>query len=43
MNENYTYWKVPKLIEFIEEIPKNRIGKVERRTLQEADPLWTKK
>ena len=43
MNENFTYWKVPKLIEFIEEIPKNRIGKVERRTLQEADPLWTKK
>jgi long-chain acyl-CoA synthetase len=43
MKENITYWKVPKLIEFIEEIPKNRVGKVQKRALQEADPLWIKK
>jgi len=42
MNENYTYWKCPKLIEFIDQIPKNMIGKVQRRQLQEADPLWKK-
>ncbi len=42
MNENYTYWKCPKLIEFIEQIPKNMIGKVQRRQLQEADSLWKK-
>ena len=43
MNENFTYWKCPKLIEFIEQIPKSMIGKVERRSLQEGDPLWKKK
>ena len=43
MNDNYTYWKCPKIIEFIEQIPKSMIGKVERRALQEADPLWKKK
>jgi long-chain acyl-CoA synthetase len=43
MNENFTYWKCPKLIEFIEQIPKNMIGKVLRRQLQESDPLWKKK
>ena len=42
MNENYTYWKCPKFIEFIEQIPKNMIGKVQRRQLQESDPLWKK-
>ncbi len=42
-NENMTYWKVPKLIEFIDNVPKNLIGKVQRRTLQEADPLFKKK
>ncbi len=41
--ENMTYWKVPKLIEFIDEIPKNLIGKVQRRVLQEADPLYKAK
>ena len=40
MNENITYWKVPALIEFIEEVPKNAVGKVQRRALQEADPLF---
>jgi long-chain acyl-CoA synthetase len=40
MKENITYWKVPALIEFIEEVPKNAVGKVQRRALQEADPLF---
>ncbi len=38
--ENMTHYKVPGQIEFLEEIPKNMIGKVLRRELQEADPLW---
>jgi long-chain acyl-CoA synthetase len=38
--ENLTKWKCPAIIEFIDEIPKNIMGKVERRTLQEADPLY---
>ncbi len=42
LNENITYWKVPAIIEFIDEIPKNMIGKVQRRALQEADPLFKK-
>ena len=42
MKENITYWKVPAVIEFIDEIPKNMVGKVERRALQEADPLFKK-
>ena len=41
--ENMTYWKVPKYVELIEEIPKNLIGKVQRRVLQEADPLYKAK
>lgn len=40
--ENMTHYKVPKLIEFREEIPKNVIGKVQRRLLQEEDPLFKK-
>jgi len=40
--ENMTKWKCPALIEFIDEIPKSILGKVERRTLQEADPLFKK-
>ena len=40
LTENITYWKVPAIIEFIDEIPKNAIGKVQRRVLQEADPLF---
>ena len=39
---NLTKWKCPTLIEFIPEIPKNVLGKVQRRSLQEADPLWKK-
>jgi len=30
------------IIEFIDEVPKNIMGKVQRRTLQEADPLFKK-
>lgn len=37
---NLTHYKVPKAIEFREEIPKNLIGKVLRRELQENDPRW---
>jgi acyl-CoA synthetase (AMP-forming)/AMP-acid ligase II len=35
-----THYKVPRMIEFIGEGPKNPIGKVMRRELQEADPIW---
>ncbi|MHA1110868.1 MAG: AMP-binding protein [Promethearchaeota archaeon] len=38
--ENMTHYKVPKHYEFIPEIPKNILGKVQRRLLQEADPLF---
>ncbi len=41
--ENMAYWKAPALIEFIQDIPKNLIGKVQRRVLQEADPLYKAK
>ncbi len=34
------HYKVPKRIEFRNEIPKNLIGKVLRRDLQEHDPIW---
>jgi len=43
IKENLTYWKCPAIIEFIEDVPKNLIGKVQRRALQEADPLFEKK
>ncbi|MHA1255649.1 MAG: hypothetical protein ACTSPS_08635 [Promethearchaeota archaeon] len=42
MKENMTYWKCPAMIEFIDEVPKNMVGKVQRRALQEADPLFKK-
>ena len=38
--ENMAHYKVPKLVEFRDEIPKNLIGKVLRRELQEKDPIW---
>lgn len=38
--ENMTKWKCPALIEFIDEVPKNIMGKVQRRILQEQDPLY---
>ena len=40
--KNMTKWKCPTIIEFIDEVPKNIMGKVQRRTLQEADPLFKK-
>ncbi len=38
--ENITHYKVPAHIEFIDEIPKNLVGKVLRRVLRENDPIW---
>ncbi|MFX1392772.1 MAG: AMP-binding protein [Promethearchaeota archaeon] len=38
--KNMAKWKCPTIIEFIDEVPKNLIGKVQRRVLQEADPLY---
>jgi long-chain acyl-CoA synthetase len=38
--ETMTYYKVPKHIEFIEQIPKTIVGKVLRRDLQESDPIY---
>jgi long-chain acyl-CoA synthetase len=35
-----THYKVPKHLEFREEIPKTLVGKVMRRELQEADPIY---
>jgi long-chain acyl-CoA synthetase len=37
---NMTHYKVPKLVEFKDDIPKSLVGKVQRRELQEADPLF---
>ncbi|MFX1316080.1 MAG: AMP-binding protein [Promethearchaeota archaeon] len=41
--DNITYYKCPKEIEIIEEIPKSMIGKVQRRVLQINDPAWKEK
>lgn len=38
--DNMAKYKIPKYIEFIDEIPKTLIGKVMRRELQEADPIY---
>ena len=38
--ENMAKYKVPAYIEFIDEIPRNNLGKVMRRALQENDPLF---
>ncbi len=40
--KNMTKWKCPAIIEFIDEVPKNILGKIQRRVLQEADPLFKK-
>ncbi|MFX0048020.1 MAG: AMP-binding protein [Candidatus Hermodarchaeota archaeon] len=41
--ENMTKWKCPAIIEFIPEVPKDILGKVQRRILQINDPLWKQK
>jgi long-chain acyl-CoA synthetase len=38
--QSITHYKVPKHVEFINEIPKSLVGKVLRRQLQESDPLY---
>jgi len=38
--ENMTHYKRPHQVEIIPEVPKNVIGKVQRRMLKEADPIW---
>jgi len=40
--KNMTKWKCPAIIDFIDDIPKNIMGKIQRRVLQEADPLFKK-
>lgn len=37
---NMTHYKVPKFIEFREDIPKTAVGKVLRRELAEQDPIY---
>ena len=41
--ENIAYYKVPHRVAIIGELPKNLIGKVQRRVLQESDPIWKEK
>ena len=38
--ESMTHYKRPRLIEFKDELPKSLVGKVLRRELQIADPIW---
>lgn len=40
---NMTDYKVPHNVAIIGELPKNLIGKVQRRLLQEKDPIWKEK
>ncbi|MFX1378854.1 MAG: AMP-binding protein [Promethearchaeota archaeon] len=40
---NMAHYKVPHKVAIIGELPKNLIGKVQRRVLQEADPIWKEK
>jgi long-chain acyl-CoA synthetase len=40
--KNMTKWKCPAMIDIIDEVPKNIMGKIQRRVLQEADPLYKK-
>ncbi|MBD3193479.1 MAG: AMP-binding protein [Candidatus Lokiarchaeota archaeon] len=41
--ENMTHYKRPYYVEIISEVPKNLIGKVQRRILQINDPLYKEK
>lgn len=38
--ENMSSYKVPKHIEFVDAIPKSLVGKILRRELKEADPIY---
>jgi len=38
--ENMTHYKVPRIVQFRDDLPKSMVGKVMRRELQEADPLY---
>jgi long-chain acyl-CoA synthetase len=38
--DNLTHYKVPRHVELRDELPKSLVGKVLRRQLQEADPIW---
>jgi len=38
--KSMTHYKVPRQIEFRDELPKSLVGKVLRRILQEDDPIW---
>lgn len=40
---NMTHYKRPELVEIIKTVPKNVIGKVQRRVLQINDPIWKEK
>jgi long-chain acyl-CoA synthetase len=40
---NMTHYKCPHSVAIIGELPKDMIGKVQRRVLQEADPVWKEK
>ncbi|MFX1420415.1 MAG: AMP-binding protein [Promethearchaeota archaeon] len=40
---NMAHYKVPHKVAIIGELPKNLIGKVQRRVLQESDPIWKEK
>ncbi|MBA7515314.1 2-succinylbenzoate--CoA ligase [subsurface metagenome] len=42
-NENMAHYKVPQHIAIIGDLPKNVIGKVQRRALQINDPIWKEK
>ena len=41
--QNIAHYKVPHSVAIIGELPKNIVGKVQRRTLQINDPIWKKK
>lgn len=40
--ENLTKYKVPKIVEFRDELPKTMVGKILRRTLVEEEASQTK-
>ena len=42
-SENMAKYKNPHSVSFVGELPKNLVGKVQRRLLQEADPIWKEK